>query len=265
MTKSVLIILLHLISLNIYAYSYPNDLLIFDGDTIIVSQIPLNENLHELIQSRSIYKDACSSMKCLEGYRMWEIRNDSLYLNALLNCCGTKILDTDSINLIYKEYGSDHLFANWVNNKVYHPFGLLIKVLHDRSFYEYDREFIIVNGLLEQIINYDNRQSKESIYSKNPELLLHFWLENIDWNKVEKYNLENAKVIVLQFEVGKNRKAINIEVMKSANELCDIEIIKALKKLPEWEIYYQKGQIFNVKWNIPVQLDKNWYLERIKQ
>ncbi len=253
--KLIFILLLSLSGVNLHANSYVKDLLVFKNDTLLINQIPLNSNLEKLLQSSTINKKECSTLNCLDGYRIWELRNDSLFLREILNCCGDKLLNKDSVDLLDACYGQDELFAAWINKRIYNQFGQLIKTMFDYRIYEYDREFVIENGVLQEIVNHDNRKSKESIYSKNPELLSNYWLEEIDWDFIKQNNIEEKRIVVIRFEVDEEGRPINLKVMKGVNEACDAEILKAVKNIPEWDRYYMKGELLSIKWNLPIYLD----------
>lgn len=261
--KTILLLLTSLIALNLSANNYVKDLLIFEADTLTINQSILDTTIGELIKTNSINLDECKYLNCLDGYRVWELRNDSLFLSELRNCCGNGLLNMDSVNLLKEEFRQDEVFANWRSDTLYNQHGQLIKNVSSRLIYEYDREFIIENGLLKEIKNYDNRKSQESIYSEHPKKLTEFWFETINWEIIEKCNSEKKKRIILRFEADENGNAINIEVPRGVNEDCDEEIVNALKKLPGWDRYYVKGKMLPLKWNLPVMLDKNWYIERI--
>ena len=250
-----------MIGLSLTANSYVKDLLIHENDTLLVRQISLNDRLENLVRSSAINKKECSTLNCLDGYRIWELRNDSLFLIGLLNCCGKKLINKDSVDLILANFGSVSLFGSWMNDRIYNQFGELKKMISGYSIYEYDREFVIKNGMLSEVINYDNRNSKESIYSKKPELLSNYWLETIDWNIINQNNVEGKRVVVVRFEVDEEGRPIELEVLKGVNEACDSEILKAVKNIPEWDKYYMKGKLLKVKWNVPVFLDGRYVKE----
>jgi len=266
MVKSILFLLLNLIAFNLEANCHYKEYLIFQKDTLLVNYIRLPDSLTNLLHLKAINKNDCISLNCLdgEGRKVWEIRNDSLFLKEMLNCCGNRLLDKDSVNLLRQKDGKEELFCGWLTQKIYHQFGNKIKAFSDECYFEFDRDFHIENGHLVGIENYDNRKSKESIYRKEGHKLLKFWYEKINWNLIEDSNLDKKKTVVLRFVVNEKGNPTNIEVFRSKDEIVNTELIRVLEQLPDWDRYYKRGVLQIIKWNLPVKLNKEWYESRIK-
>ncbi len=266
MAKSCLFIFLNLITLTLVANCHYKEFLIYKNDTLLVDYIPITDSLKDLIQTNAINKDDCTSLNCLsgDGRKIWEIRNDSLFLKEMLNCCGNRLLDKDSVNLLRQINEKKELFGGWLSLEIYHQYGQKITNVSDDCFYEFDQDFIVKNGLLLEIKKYDNRRSKASIFRKDNYLILMHWFETIDWNLIEKYKIDTTKIVLLRFEVNEAGKPHKIEVLRGHDKRIDEMIADALIQIPDWDRYYKRGVLQKIKWNIPVKLDRKWYYEKIK-
>lgn len=254
-----IMIFLILIPLRSFGNDYVKDLLITDTDSLLISQIPLDEAIVRSIQSKSINSKECSTLKCLDGYRVWKLRNDSLFLIQFRNCCGDNLVDKDSISILSRVFGTDELFCDWLTTKIYNQYGKLIKFRMDYSIYEFDRDFEINKGHLIDVKKYDNRKSKVFSYSHKQELMYEFWLKSINWDTLEKNNCDNGKLAILNFEVDTTGKPTKIKVLRGVNKVCDTELVRAVKRISEWDMYYVKGELLKIKWNVPIRLDRKWY------
>lgn len=247
---------------HLYGHDGVKDILYYQQNRLIIHQIPLESNLSKLVEAKSINYHDGSCMNCLHGYRVWELKNDSLFLKKLLNCDGKELMNKDSNNILHEEYGNNEIFASWVNGKIYNPYGILL--IPHYFIYEFDREFKIKAGKLQGIAEYDNRKSRKSIYRKNADLLRKFLYENIDWKLVENQKLSDKKQVIAKFKINKAGKPTGIEIIRGINPQIDKEAERIIKLIPDWDVYYRRGKIVEIQWYLPLSFDKEFYENKIK-
>lgn len=77
-----------LISNKIFGTAQIPDLLIYNNDTVSLYANPLESYYTEDNPRPDYIVDGCWSTACWRGYQaIWEVKNDSLFLNAILDCC----------------------------------------------------------------------------------------------------------------------------------------------------------------------------------
>jgi hypothetical protein len=77
-----------LISNEIFSTAQIPDLLIYKSDTVALYANPLEAYYNENIPRPDFKLGGCWSTACWRGYQaIWEIKNDSLFLNTIQDCC----------------------------------------------------------------------------------------------------------------------------------------------------------------------------------
>ena len=245
------IFILVLLNQNVFATAQIPDFLIYKGDTLSIYTNPLESYFENHSRPDSLFAEiGYNSTACWRGYiAYWELKNDSLFL--------TKI-EGDSINInfskIFKDRKiKDKIFADWYNYSIYNPYSKLLYFENTGygSIYELEREFKFKNGVLTEIKNYDNSKSKKSKYTENPELLQKFIRENIDYSKISEPN-EKARVFVQIISTNESGKIDSVNVVRGWDKERDLEAIRVIKSIPEWDVLYRHGKQFNITWTVPV-------------
>ncbi len=232
------------------------DFLVYNGDTLSIYTNPLESYFDNHSRPDSLFAEIGShSTACWRGYiAYWELKNDSLFL--------TKI-EGDSINIDFSYIFKDRkikekIFADWVNHSIFNAFGKLLYFENTgyASIYEFEREIKFKNGVLTEIIDYDNSKTKKSKYTDNPALLKKYISENIDYSKIsEPY--EKAKVYVQIISTDKNGRIDSVNVVRGWDKERDLEATRVVKSIPEWDVLYRHGKQFNITWTVVVTFGAN--------
>jgi hypothetical protein len=261
-------ILICLISGQLFGTAQIPDFLIYQDDTLAIYSNPL-EGYFDKKGERTIGEiDFEKGFHCTALWRgyvgTWQIENDSLFLvNLETDYCSDNPTEID----LTKEFNSNRIFANWVSFEILNPFGKQIKYVHQgyESIYEYERGFEFVEGNLITINNYDNSKSRESVYTKETEILHKFLYENINWKLVESQKISDNKRVIARFRIGENEKPTGIEIMRGVNPKIDKEAERIIKLIPEWDVYYRRGKVVETQWTLPIFFDKEFYEKKIKK
>ena len=236
-----------------FATAQYGDILIYKGDTLILFSNPL-EQYFESKGKRAInhYELSWTSTACYRGYRAtWEIVNDSLYLIRVQKACYSK--EPQYFNLT-KEFGADKAFANWFSGKALAPKGKLIHYVHSGydSFYETEIMLTFKDGILTGQVEYDNSKSYKSVFAENRDSLQNFIYRNINWSIIPDLNDESIKVLI-SIQSGESVKADSITIFRgSDSKVLNEEAVRVIKMLPEWNVYYRKGEVYRMKWIVPL-------------
>lgn len=243
---------------NAWGTAQVSDYLIYKGDTLKIYANPLESYFDSTLRPRpdSVFdKYGYKSTGCWRGYiGYWEIKNDSLFLLEL-HGDSCKI----DLSLIFKDRQTDKkIFADWVNFSILNPYGDLVYYVHMgyESIYEYERKFIFSQGILTDIIQYDNSKSKRSKFTGDSDLLKNYIQDNIDYSNISNEPYEKAKVYVQIYSVTGEGKIDSVKVMRGWDKERDNEAISVVKSIPEWDIIFSQGQQIQIPWIIPVIFGK---------
>lgn len=109
--------------------------------------------------------------------------------------------------------------------------------------------FEIVNGQLKGTTTFDNSKSRKSKYSDDT-ALLQFIYTNIDWEKLP--HQDKAVKILVQFSANEQGIIDSVKVRKKFNETYDSEALRVVKSIPEWDVFYRRGQHERRPWVVSI-------------
>jgi len=253
-----ILILLFLItfSQSIFATDQTPDYLVYKGDTLAIYQIPLESYFDNHVRPESVFEEqGYHSTACGRGYiAYWELKNDRLYLTSVRGAKGEI-----KLSLIFPSVkDNEKVFASWYNDLILNRYGKLLS--HERmgfyAIYEYEREFIFKNGILTKINRYDNTKTKKSKYSTEPGLLKKYIRETIDYSKISKDPYKKATVYVEILDVSKTGKIDSVRIIRGCDKERDLEAMRVVKSIPEWNVYYKRGKLYTMRWCLPVIFGK---------
>lgn len=235
---------------------YLVDKLYYNQDALRINQLPLHPELEDLITNEAVNRKDCQHMKCLEGYRIWGLKNDSLFLKNIQNCCGEDLLNNNLLSVFSSKFQKGEYFASWINDTIYNQYGELLYQVYDSQIFEFDRDFEIENGRLLDIENYDNRASQKSNYTSNTDSLYRFLYQNIDWELISVNHCVLDELILINFRVDEIRKPTDLKILRGSNSICDNEMARVIERLPSWDLYFRKGKPIDMTWNLPIRLSE---------
>lgn len=241
---------------QIFATDQIPDFLIYKGDTLPIHVNPLESYFEDRCRPDSIFeKYGDNSTASLRGYTgYWELRNDSLFLIELRG-----MSEKIKLSLIFSDRKTDtKIFADWVDFSILNSYGELIYAQYPSfaSIYEYEREFFFSKGILTKIIKYNNQKSHKSKFADNPELLNKYLKENINYLNIPNLAYEKAHVFVRISKVTEDGKIDSVEVVKSFDSTLNNEAIRVVKSIPDWDVFYTKGQQIQIRYYIKVTFQK---------
>jgi hypothetical protein len=231
------------------------DILIYNGDTLSIYSNPLEQldNIDSLREKLFGDKESYWTTACYRKYQAeWTLIDNRLYLTAIYSCDYYRDkIKADLKTLFGEKFINGKVQADWVTAKILSPQGKQLYYVHSHyeSLYEKEVVYEIVKGQLKGTKTFDNSKSKKSIYSEDT-TLLHFIYTNIDWKKLAKQD-KPVKIFV-QFSGNEQGIIDSVKVMKGFNETYDSEAIRVVKLIPEWDVFYRRGQYERRVWNLPI-------------
>jgi len=262
MKRLINILIVLIIPISGFATAQAGDRLIWNGDTLTVLADPLalRDDIDSLRSKLFGEKKAGINTACWRGYIAdWTIVENEIYLSNIFSC---NYYD-DSIKSDLKEvFGAEcrngKVKATWISGKMLIPQGKRIHSFPNGYDYFYETELVLTfkKGILTEKKEYDNSKSFKSIFTKNQDSLQNFIYKNIEWNKIPNMKDEKIRVII-SIQSGETRKPDSVHIVKSSdNEILNQEALRVGNLIPEWDVYYKLGEVYRMKWNLPIIFDE---------
>lgn len=233
------------------------DTLIFKGDTLSIFANPLEELYKDDSLRPNFFGDqrGCINTSCWRGYvAEWKIENDQLFLTGINTCC----FPDDGVRASLKSLFGGKVIngvvkADWFSGSIIAPQGKLLHYVHlgYESIYEKELEFHFKDGRLVGIKKYDNSGTRESIYSKNSGKFQQFIYSNIRWDKLPDPAQSEIRVSVW-FSANESGRVDSVKISKGYNPDFDLEAIRVIKMIPEWDVFYRHGKHQRVGWAVSI-------------
>lgn len=240
---------------QVLATSQVPDRLIYNKDTLSIFANPL-EQLSDIDSLRSKLfgdKKGCMTTACWREYfAEWTIIDNQLYLTGIFSCCYHEDnIKSDLQQLFGEKFINGKVKADWVTAKILSPQGKQLYYVHMgyESLYEKEVVYEIENGRLKGTTTYDNSKSKKVIYSQDT-TLLSFIYSNIKWEILPKQD-KPVKVFV-QFSANEEGRIDSVKIMRGFDVIFDNEALRVVKSIPEWDVFYRRGQHERRAWNLPI-------------
>lgn len=231
------------------------DILIYNNDTLSIFSNPLEQLTNVDSLRVKLFGDNKEHRKtaCWRGYQAeWTIIDNQLYLTAIYSCnYYDDSIKSDLKQLFGEKFINGKVIANWVTAKILSPKGKELYYVHSgyESLYEKEVVFEIINGQLKGTITYDNSKSRLSVYSQDS-TLLKFIYSNIQWETLLKQD-KPVKVFV-RFSGNEQGIIDSVKVMKGFDAAFDNEALRVVKSIPEWDVFYRRGQYERRAWTLPI-------------
>lgn len=257
MTRLSLIVILLLWYGSSRATGQAGDILIWKGDTLTLFSNPLElrKDFHNLRTHLFGRQKAGFNTGCWRGYiAEWQIIQKHLYLTNIYSCGYTRdSIKANLSQLFGPECQNNKVLASWVTGELLAPDGQLLYYINNgyASIYEKEWQLIFSNGILTCQKKLDNTNTHLSVFSKNSDSLSKFIYTHIRWQNLP--NLMNKRIVVLFTLKSTNTRKPEISFIKKAsNDLFNKEASRVIHSIPDWNIFYRKGQLLHLYYMLPV-------------
>lgn len=258
MNRLINILIVLIFPISGFATGQAGDRLIWNGDTLTVFSNPLELhcNIDSLRPKLFGENEAGINTACWRGYiAEWTIIENEIYLTNIFSCNYYNDSIKSNLNTVFgAECDNGKIKATWITGKILIPKGKLIHYVHSgyESFYETEQILTFENGILTEKKDYDNSKSYKSIFTEKQDSLQKFIYTNIQWDKIP--DLKDKKVrVFISIQSGETRKPDSVLIIRgSDNEMLNNEALRVVNLIPEWDVYYRLGEVYRMKWTIPV-------------
>lgn len=262
MKRIINIFIALIISISVFSTGQAGDILIWDGERLIVFSNPLElrNDIDSLRPKLFGEKNAGMNTACWRGYiAEWTMIDNEIFLTNIYSCNYYEdSIKSDLKTVFGAEYNNGRVKASWLTGKILIPKGKVVHYVHSgyESFYETELELTFKNGILTEQIRFDNSKSYKSIYTEKQDSLQNFIYNNIDWNKVPDLKDEKKRVIIM-ITSGETKKPDSVLIVRPCdNGILNQEALRVVKLLPEWDVYYKHGVVYRMKWSLPIIFDE---------
>ena len=225
----------------------------WETETIIFDSV---EYVDRYISAVKLFGDKklCEISSCFVYYATWEIVENQLYLTGIYSCCYYKDSIKADLSSLFKEKVIDgKVKADWVNGNFISDKGKRLIYDHgmgNGGIFEYELELHFEKGNLIGTQLYDNRKSKQSVYSQEQKKLQEHIYSNMNWDILPKQDT----IIRVMIEFSANEEGIidDVKILRGYNEVYDQEAIRVVKTIPEWDVYLSKGKLMRRSWYMSI-------------
>ncbi len=225
------------------------DQIVLNGDTVtLISWLPKGPIDADLLRQQ---KPESFSTACWDGYyRLWEIRNDSLFLNDFLPCNGN-IDWACTVGDFYPDTQGKEVFASWVSEEVFVASDTLITWYDVYPVFAAETGFAVTAGIVGKASHYDNRKTR----LPDQYALGQYIFDHLPWGTFPDTN----RVMVISFLIDSLEQPTEIKVVRSNGPLYDSIAVSLLERLPPIPVYYFHGKPLQSRWNLPVWFYRERY------
>ena len=228
-----------------------NDILIYKNDTLFLYDSPLEQFEDVTKRILSLETEVELSSACWRGYRArWIIKDGILYLSKVTHCHSSKVINNLVEEVLGRNFKDGLMKADWVTDEIWAgknlvPGGIYIDI------FEKEYKFKVAEGKIKDV----ELISFKACHYQPEDSLYRFIYSNIDWDNIRTDKLKaQLSVYVTTDKFGKVNHA---EIESSTNSYFNNEILRVLKLLPCRNVYYNKGEFWDVGETLSLKINKN--------
>lgn len=225
------------------------ELIIYNGDTLALLSLPLEDYLGEYEQREKKYpflNIACSTALWRSYQGVWKLEGNELYLVDVFLCASKEI------SIFNKLFESESpIKANWFSGNLFIQYGKMLKYNHS-GFARYFEEETVINveqgNLISQQHYVNGFKPDDKNLSSNPDSVMAEFYHRINWKALPKLS-KDYKVFV-ELKLGKVDSFTIIR--SSAPELYKKEVQRVIDEFPKLRKFYSRGEPLEEGYILPV-------------
>lgn len=222
-----------------FATGQRSDLIIYEGDTLALLSLPLEEFLgeyNERLRKYPILKLTCST-DLWRGYQaLWKLENDRLFLIDVY-LCGNK--DKSILKEFFQTQAP--IKAKWFTDQLFIQHGKMIKYNHtgfDRYFQEETVVDIEQGNIIGKERYVNGIRPNDSGFPNDPDSIITEVYRRINWENLPE--LSKDKKLIVRLKTGEI-DSLTI-VRDNAGEAYIKELQTVLNKFPQLKKFYVRGK-----------------------
>jgi hypothetical protein len=184
----------------------------------------------------------------------WLIENDMLYLTKMEIIDNHQVAYQLDLSSTFKgECTNKRIYAKWINSYVHvHPRNSLMRLGKFQPIFLFEIFLCFENGNLIEQTFYDNSKSYRSVFHNNTDSLNAFIRSNINWSYIPDLK-ENIYTVYIGFQSCEIAKPDSVRIEDGCEiDILNDEALRVMELLPEWDIYYYRGQFKRTSYICPL-------------
>lgn len=250
MNKLILFYLLSIVSFKqLYATGQNAELIIYEGDTLQLLSLPLENYLGEYEEREKKYpflKSTCSTALWRNYQSLWKLESNELYLIDVFLCADK----TESIiNELFET--KTPIKANWYSGKLFIQHGKMIKYQHSafERYYEEETVLEIDQGKIIRSQHFVNgNKPNDNGFTNNPDSIMAEVHRRINWKNLP--DLSEDKKLYVRIKTGE-QDSLTIIHSKASDEYIK-EVQNVLDEFPQLKKFYSRGKPLEEAYTFPV-------------
>jgi hypothetical protein len=234
------------------------DLLVYQGDTLLLQANPLEQWLDQLPERPAEFSSA-SATNCWRGYQaIWQLENEQLYLVRIVCCAPNPPLSTD-LRHWFVPNAKGWVAATWVTGRLVVAIGKLLHYEHIgyESIYEQDWVLTFQQGHLAQQQTFDN-QSCLSLDLQSSQAFMTRLYRAVVWRRVPTQHGRTRPLVIVRFQPDSTGHSSQVTLVKPAGWPYDSLAMAAARTMvtAEWGACYRFNRWQARPWYVPIHFDK---------
>lgn len=226
-----------------------SELIIFEGDTLALLSLPLEDYLGEF-DDRDKYhpalKSGCSTALWRGYVGLWKIENSEFFLIDVY-VCGQR-----DKSIFKKLFDSNSpIKADWFSGNLFIQHGKMLKYNHSGFARYFEEETVIKieqGNLISQHHYVNGFKPDDRNLSSNPDSVMAEFYKRINWKALPK--LSKDYIVFIELKLGEVDSLTIIR--SSAPELYEKEVQRIIDEFPKLRKFYSRGEPLEEGYILPV-------------
>ena len=240
--RTTVTILLSWIVVNCYSTNQIEDILYWNNDTLFLYESPLEQISGIKFKLQADEDTIWESSDCWRGYvAKWQIIDNKLYLLNVNDCNSGKNLNYKLEKTLDRQFTNGKMLADWVNKTYWTGKDLVPEQTLYISVYKHEYNLTFEKG---DLVNLTEFHFRKCDYD-NEDKWTEFILNNLNWEELPETGAKNVNISAY-IEPDNEGNISKVTIEHSDDYRYNVEIIKAIRKLPCMTIYFNEGKIWDV-------------------
>lgn len=187
----------------------------------------------------------------------WRIVGEQVKLVQIQSALVSKDQINQELHILFGRNLDSGPFAVHLPDQMLH--GMSGKLLYSGPnmliICEKDWEIDLFNGRQTGVRQFDNSKTRTSVFVDNQRLLSDFVISSIDWARLPPLTGKEGRVFVA-FSGNDQGIIDQVQVLRGLDPVIDKEVIRAIKTIPDWPVFYRRGAFQRFKYNVPIRFSE---------
>jgi hypothetical protein len=236
------------------------DLLLYQGDTLLLQANPLEQWLAQL-PTRPAELSKAGSTACWRGYQAtWQLAGDTLYLLRVAPCAPEDAGQSLDLRPWFVPDAHGRVAATWVTGRLAVALGQMLCYNTDEIIYEYDWLLTFRRGQLMQQQRFDNQSCRDcGLPTPTSQAVFERLHRAVAWAQVPRQHGQYGHWVVVKFQPDSTGHGSLVEVVRKAGAPYDALALAAARRVAvaEWGACYRFGRWQPRTWTMLIRFNES--------